>query len=230
MSQEKSIVKDIRTITDDITDFDQYSVMVKQMEPLIKESIKETEKFQNTCSRMPIMDYIENFLPMHAGFVTEQDRYNMDDWLDFATSPFKEVHLINDKGEVVAIVPSMYPKDSYVLLNNEVNVDQGEIQHTLSQQLRDNKEVGMNYKALAERQYKDIMGETISRFDTKTIEEHKKKWVDFFTKMGLSPENIKNYLSSLENNSAFSPISVPTDTGNKEPTQEKPEVNPFILC
>ena len=72
-----------------------------------------------------MLEYIDNFLPMHCGYVTDEDRFTIEDWLDFAGGPYNEVDLVDKDGNVVATVPSMYPNNSYVLLNEEVeNIDE----------------------------------------------------------------------------------------------------------
>ena len=101
-------------------EFNEQAIMVNSVKPVVDALNNEAKLKNESRSIINVLEYIDKFLPMHCGYVTDEDRYSIEDWLDFAGGPFNEVDLVDKNGNIVATVPSMYPNNSYVLLNEEV--------------------------------------------------------------------------------------------------------------
>lgn len=173
-------------------EFDEQAIMIKGIRPVI-ESLNNEAKLKNESrSVINVLEYIDNFLPMHCGYVTDEDRFTIEDWLDFAGGPYNEVYLVDKDGNIVATVPSIYPNNSYVLLNNEVE-EIDESVTSLGRKFEIINNTSDNYRTISRKSRTDLYESMLERFDKSVIEAHKAKWNDFFVKMGLfKPTNETN--------------------------------------
>lgn len=182
-------------------EFNEQSVMINGIKPVIEALNNEAKLKNESRSVINVLEYIDNFLPMHFGYVTDEDRFTIEDWLDFAGGPYNEVDLVDKDGNIVATVPSMYPNNSYVLLNEEVeNVDESVT--SLGRKFEIINNTGDNYRAISRKSRTDLYESMLDRFDGSVIEAHKAKWNAFFVKMGLfkpTEENNTQQNSSEDN-------------------------------
>ena len=182
-------------------EFNEQSVMINGIRPVIEALNNEAKLKKESRSVINVLEYIDNFLQMHCGYVTDEDRFTIEDWLDFAGGPYNEVDLVDKDGNIVATVPSMYPNNSYVLLNEEVeNVDENVT--SLGRKFEIINNTGDNYRTISRKSRTDLYESMLDRFDGSVIEAHKAKWNAFFVKMGLFKltEETNTQQSSSEDN------------------------------
>jgi hypothetical protein len=173
-------------------EFNEQSVMINGIKPVIESLNNEAKLKKESRSVINVLEYIDNFLPMHCGYVTDEDRFTIEDWLDFAGGPYNEVDLVDKDGNIVATVPSMYPNNSYVLLNDEVE-EIDESVTSLGRKFEIINNTGDNYRTISRKSRTDLYESMLDRFDGNVIEAHKAKWNAFFVKMGLfKPTNETN--------------------------------------
>lgn len=211
-------------------------IMFKQAKPVIEDIIATTKEMDNELSSMPVHAYIDNFLHLHLGFSVEGEKYTIEDWFAFSGGPYREVLLLDGNNKVVAVVPSIYPKDAHRLLQDEAKTQQ-ELDNTLGQKLTFIRMQEDNYKQLSEVQRQKLLEDTLNTVDDDVIEAHKKKWREFFLVMGLSTENIDKYAKSkfnidmdkLRKEKGLSKPTEATSDTNTEDTNPNKSDNPFIF-
>lgn len=165
-------------------EFNEQAIMVNSVKPVVDALNNEAKLKNESRSIINVLEYIDNFLPMHCGYVTDEDRYTIEDWLDFAGGPFNEVDLVDKNGNIVATVPSMYPNNSYVLLNEEVEeIDDNTT--SLGRKFEIINNTGDNYRTISRKSRTDLYESMLERFDENVIDAHRAKWNAFFVKMGL---------------------------------------------
>lgn len=176
--RETSIAKDGETFNESV-------VLQRQIEPIIKEFNQVVKEVNATLSVMGVHEYIENFLALHLGFQEEDIPYTIQDWIDFAGSPSKDVRLVDREGNEVAIVPSVYPtSDCYkVVGDNEVSAETLEM--SLGEKMQVIRNVADNYRAQAKHQREMLDDDLLNRFSKQHLEAHRLRWREFFKKMGL---------------------------------------------
>lgn len=141
-------------------------------------------------STIDVNDYIENFLALHCGYVSENDQYSMDTWLEFAGGMYRPVNLTH-KGKVIGQVPSLYPDGLYNLVSSEketVDPDDKTVGNTL-QQINQYAE---NYHEIGNAERKNYYDALVSRVDSDVINAHKEKWKEFFRFMGVIDKNVNS--------------------------------------
>lgn len=160
----------------------------------IKEHMKTIQDIRHQIdtelSSIDVNDYIENFLALHCGYVSENDQYSMDTWLEFAGGMYRPVNLTH-KGKVIGQVPSLYPDGLYNLVSSEketVDPDDKTVGNTL-QQINQYAE---NYHEIGNAERKNYYDALVSRVDSDVINAHKEKWKEFFRFMGVAGDGAKS--------------------------------------
>lgn len=179
------------------------TVLLRQIQPhldTLKSDAEEYLKDEN-LSVMNVHEYIDKFLLLHMGFVDESSSYNNDMWYEFAGGPYRPVNLVDSTGEVVVQVPSIFPKEiihhgtaeeARETIQNEMG------QETLGKKINAIRHYGENYRVQAQNRLDGLYASLVSKISKEAIEEHKKKWEDFFEKMGVfkvTPEMIEGKVS-----------------------------------
>lgn len=201
--------------------------MHEQVKPVVDKLNYLIEDDRVYNSRIHIMDYIENFLPLHLGFAREDDNFNIEDWIDFVGTPYKEAYVVDSNNNIIATVPSIYPENNIALLNEEAT-DIEEADYTLGEKMNIVRLNAEKFKEAAARQRAEVYGQILNRFSEKAIETHREKWRKFFEQIGITRENTERYAKDLGVK-----LDVPKPSGDKQAQGSGEEAetvdNPFIF-
>ena len=176
-----------------ITDgnYDVNKIMVAQIKPHI-EDIQKTYKESNSNKNLSVMnvfDYIDKFLMLHLGYPEADSQYDNTLGMEFAGGQYRPVNLIDSEGKIVAQVPSLYPEGFYDLGSREESIREMEETNgnveSLGKKMDDIANYGENYKHQADEMRNELYSKLGARMNSSIMEEHKKKWRDFFKVMGL---------------------------------------------
>lgn len=166
-------------------------------------NIKElNEDAQEDIKQMPVTEYIKHFLKLHMGHTDENQRFNLNDWIDFAGGLYQPVELINPDGSVYATVPPMAPRGAYKLEGERESFSEA-VQNnvSISGRLNEIDQMRNNYLPAAEQASTDLFASLVSNIDNKSVDDLKKEWLDFFSFMKVIPENQSTNQSTTPNQS-----------------------------
>lgn len=174
---------DIKTATAGMSRSEYQIMRAKEAVSGIKEIVDEKK---HTKPIMLVDDYIEKFLPCHLGIYQSEQDESLNQWIDFAGSVFDEVDLIKDDGSYFATVPSIYPEN---VLTQSTEIREDEV--PLGNKIRYLQSIAQTYQGMADEAQKTLFLQVGSKLDKDVIETHRKKWMDFFIKMGIFDSNGK---------------------------------------
>lgn len=174
---------DIKTATAGMSRSEYQIMRAKEAVSGIKEIVDEKK---HTKPIMLVDDYIEKFLPCHLGIYQSEQDESLNQWIDFAGSVFDEVDLIKNDGSYFTTVPSIYPEN---VLTQSTEIREDEV--PLGNKIRYLQSIAQTYQGMADEAQKTLFLQVGSKLDKDVIEAHRKKWMDFFIKMGIFDSNGK---------------------------------------
>ena len=172
---------------------------IKEMESLcdvIKKNYIETD-----LAAISLSDYKNNFLKVHLGTSTDEDKHDLQDWINFVGSPYNKAIVYDDKtGEPIATVPPIYPEKPLNLVAENLSYKEAEERkeniNTQYGMLRAS-EVGKLPVQINNNQ-NEFFGALSKMVNNKAMNELKKEWIDFYIKIGIIVENKPT--NKVENN------------------------------
>lgn len=170
--------------TRETIELDEYKDTIKSL----REGFRQIE--EQELSSIMVKDYINNFLVLHLHIYNEAEdlTYNMWDWIDFAGSLYREVILLDNHGREIYRIPSILPKDAYVLYNTDKDEQGNDVMSsTLGQRLQNAKDLEYNYAERSRAMRTNIYNDILGRFSDDVIQAHRKRWADFLDFMGVGP-------------------------------------------
>ena len=186
---------DIKTATAGMSRSEYQMMRAKDAVSGLKGIVNEKKQIK---PNMLVDDYIERFLPCHLGIYQSEHDESLNEWIDFAGSAFDEVDLIRTDGSYFATVPSIYPEN---VLTQSTEIREDEV--PLGNKIKYLQSIAQTYQGMADEAQKTLFLQVGSKLDKDIIEQHRKKWMDFFVKMGIFDSNGK--LNTIADNNTPQP-------------------------